>query len=168
MRQRSRIKPNFVLITTWWCLIICILNVSAQTPVETPEAPIKVETLLINIPLVVSDRDGRHIGGLAKEDFTILLDGEKQTIEYFADADESVSVAIIIDISGSTRPYLPSIRDAAKTFAAQLNPNDQGTVLTFDQHFQIEVVCQLTSDKKRLAKKIDSVGPINYAFYTGG
>lgn len=133
-------------------------GVSAQTPTPTPdEETIKVDTLLINIPLVVSDRDGRHVGGLKKEDFSILLDGEKQTIEYFADAEAPVSVAIILDLSGSTKPYLGKIKEAAKAFVDRLNPGDQGAVLTFDQHSRIEVVCPLTSDKKKVASRIGSV-----------
>ena len=109
-------------------------GVSAQTPTPTPdEETIKVETLLINIPLVVSDRDGRHVGGLRKEDFTILLDGEKQKIEYFADAEAPVSVAIILDLSGSTRPISGRSGTRRRPSSKSSIRRDQAAVLTFDQ-----------------------------------
>ena len=148
------IKLNLSSPTVLCCLILVAFSISAQT---TDDAPIKVETTLINIPLVVSDRDGRHVGGLRKEDFTILLDGEKQEIEYFADAEAPVSVAIILDLSGSTRPYIQKIRDAAKAFVEKLNPSDQAAVLTFDQFQKIDVISPLTSDRKKLSSKIGSV-----------
>ena len=91
-----RTKSNFVVIAIGCLFAIFVLNLSAQTPVEAPDAPIKVETVLINIPLVVSDREGRHIGGLTKDDFSILLDGEKQSIDYFADSEAPLSVAIVV------------------------------------------------------------------------
>src|SRR4051812_25317922 len=43
----------------------------AQTATTTPEdgTPIKVDTVLLNIPVIVSDRDGRNIPGLTKDNF---------------------------------------------------------------------------------------------------
>lgn len=132
--------------------------ISQITPTPTPDdEPIKVDTLLINIPLVVSDRDGRYVGGLKKEDFTILLDGDKQEIEYFADAEAPVSVAIILDMSGSTRPYMRAIKDAAKAFVEKMNPADSGAIITFNQFNKLEVVCPVTSDRKKLLGRIDSL-----------
>src|SRR6187431_3011499 len=136
-------KQRIWVFAVWAFAAACLCSVvSAQTPSPTPDdEPIKIDTLLINIPLVVSDRDGRHIGGLKKDDFSVLLDGEKQTIDYFADAEAPVNVAIIIDLSGSTRPVLGDIKNAAKTFVEKLSPSDQAMVMTFDQFRKLEVVC---------------------------
>ena len=147
-------NPLFAVVAGLFWFGVLSSGFYAQTP---DDEPIRVDTLLINIPLVVSDRDGRYVGGLRKEDFTILLDGEKQEIEYFGNSEAPVSVAIVLDMSGSTRPYLREIQTAAKTFVEKLNPADQGVLLTFDQFARIEVVCPLTNDHKKLAGRINTL-----------
>ncbi|MBK9766395.1 MAG: hypothetical protein IPP63_04925 [Chloracidobacterium sp.] len=48
----------------------------------TDDAPIRINTVLLNVPVVVSDKDGRNITGLKKEDFSVFQEGVKQTIEF--------------------------------------------------------------------------------------
>lgn len=139
--------------------VLLLSAAAAQNPQPTTDDdPIKVDTLLINIPVVVSDSDGRFIGGLKKEDFIIRLDGRKQEIEYFADSEAPVSVAIILDLSGSTRPYLRAIKDAANAFVDKLNRADQAAIITFNQFNRLDVVSRLTSDRKKLSGRINSLG----------
>lgn len=119
------------------------------------DKPIKVETVLLNIPMIVSDRNGRSIGGLKKEDFTVVKGGEKQVIEYFADADVPMNVAILIDTSGSAAPVLGDIGHAAKLFISQLGPEDKAMVVTAD--FEIKVLQSLTGDQRKLKQGVDGV-----------
>ncbi len=147
---------TFLLLITLAFAITVVGQTPTPAPVEDDE-PIRVETTLINIPFVVSDRDGRHVAGVKKEDVFVKLDGEDQPIEYFADSEAPVSVAIILDMSGSTRPHIGQIRDAAKKFVDKLNPADQAMVLTFDQRAKIDLVVGLTSDRKKLKDKIGGV-----------
>ncbi|MFT3745887.1 MAG: VWA domain-containing protein [Pyrinomonadaceae bacterium] len=151
---------KMVLVLFLSALFAAVSLAQTPTPTASPtpdDEPIKVDTLLINIPMIVTDRDGRYVGGLKKDDFSIELDGVKQEIEYFADAEAPVSVAIILDMSGSTLPYIKAIRDAAKAFVDKLNPADQAVVMTFDQRSTINVECELTSDRKKLSGKIGSL-----------
>ena len=154
------IRTKLLLATVLQLAVFFTASLNAQTPTPTPtpdDEPIKIDTLLINIPVVVSDRNGRYVGGLKREDFSILLDGETQEIEYFADAEAPVRVAIILDMSGSTLPYMKAIKDAAKAFVDKLNPADQAAVITFDQYSRIYVARELTSDKKKLSGTIGSL-----------
>lgn len=130
-----------------------------QTPSSTPplsdDQPIRVDTLLVSIPVIASDRDGRNVAGLKKENFTILQDGEKQPIEFFADEEAPMNVAIIIDLSGSTAPVLNDIKRAARDFIKVLRPEDKATIVGFAQiPFTL---CDLTSDHKKLEKGLDRV-----------
>jgi Ca-activated chloride channel homolog len=126
-----------------------------QTAKPTPEDTIRVDTVLISIPVVVTDKSGRHVGGLKKSDFSITLDGQKQEIEYFADNDMPLTVAIVVDNSGSTAPFLKGIKEAGKAFIDQLTPQDRAMVVVFNQ--QTIIACPLTSDKEKAKKKLAEV-----------
>lgn len=133
------------------------INAAAQSSTEkTDDPPLKVDTLLINLPVIVSDREGRRVAGLKQEDFSIHLDGQKQVIDYFANDDVPLDVAIVIDTSGSTARVLGDIKSAARRFVEQLRPVDRAMIVTFDK--DIKIVCGFTSDTALLKKKIGKAG----------
>jgi Ca-activated chloride channel family protein len=126
--------------------VVLINSVKAQDP--NTDAPIKVSTYLVNIPVVASDRDGRYVAGLTKENFTILQDGEKQPIEFFAGGEAPVSVAIMIDTSGSTLRIIEEIKSAARHFIKVLRPEDQAMIVSFDGRYKF--LSELTAKHKQL------------------
>ena len=131
---------------------------ASPTPPQIPEndnEPIKVNTLLVNIPVIASDRNGRYISGLTKDDFLILEDGEKQPIAFFADEKAPMNVAILIDASLSTSSYLGNIQDAARDFVKILRPEDQGLIADFG--YATDILSKFTSDQEQLLKAIDKV-----------
>ncbi len=87
---------------------------------------------LITIPTIVMDRNGRYIANLRKEDFRIY-DGEtEQQVAYFAPVDKPYTVALMLDVSGSTQFQLAQIREAADSFVSHLRYNDRLMAVTFD------------------------------------
>ena len=119
---------------------------------DTDDTPIKVDTIFVNIPVIASDGKGRNIAGLKKENFSIFQDGEKQTIDFFADEEAPMNVAIIIDTSGSTTNVLGDIKDAARAFITIFSSEDKGMILSFDH--KVKVLNELTSDQTKLRKAI--------------
>jgi VWFA-related protein len=109
----------------------------------------------VSVPVSVSDRDGRYISGLEKEDFRILLDNKEQKITFFATEDEPVSIALLIDTSASTRGVLPQIREAASDFIKLMNKNDNCLIATFDS--EVKVIAPFTSDRETLEKSLDKI-----------
>ena len=93
---------------------------------------VRVNTSLITVPAVVMDRNGRYIANLRKEDFRIYEDGVEQEISYFASVEKPFTVALMLDVSGSTQFELAQIRDAANTFVSRLRFNDRMMAITFD------------------------------------
>ena len=59
---------------------------------------------LVLVPASVTDRKGRVIRGLDEDDFRVYDEGALQEIRYFAaEAREPVSIAFLLDVSGSMR-----------------------------------------------------------------
>lgn len=120
------------------------------------EQTLKIETTLVSVPVIVSDRQGRYIPGLKAEDFTLYEDRTKRQIDFFADVEEPVSVALLLDTSKSTTMVLDDIKKAAKEFIKQLRPQDRALIASFD--YDARALCELTSDRKTLDKAIGKAG----------
>ena len=71
------------------------------------------------------DRSGRYIGHLNKDDFRVYENGVEQELAYFASVEQPFTVALLLDVSGSTQSRLQAIRSAANTFISRLRPNDR-------------------------------------------
>jgi VWFA-related protein len=122
---------------------------NAQTKPPTEEdAPIKISTDLLRIPIVASGPNREASSQLTKDDFRITSNGVGQEIAFFSSSDEPLSVAIVIDTSGSVVEILPDIKDAAKSLIRAMRTTDRGMIVTFDD--KIKIVRGLTNDKKQL------------------
>src|SRR6185436_8591395 len=85
-------------------LFVIVLSAVAQEPVIT----LRVETSLVNVPATVTDRKGRLITNLTKDDFIIEEDGRRQEIVKFSKENElPLTLAILVDTSGSVLKILP-------------------------------------------------------------
>jgi Ca-activated chloride channel homolog len=98
---------------------------------------VRVRTSLISVPAVVMDHNGRYIPNLKKEDFRIFEDGVEQSVAYFASVERPFTVALMLDVSGSTQSQLSQIREAANTFVSHLRANDRLMAITFDGQIHV-------------------------------
>src|SRR5262249_53759398 len=95
---------------------------------------IKLESTLVNIPLLVSDRSGRYVPQLSARDFEIYEDGARQTIASFGSEEVPFSVVLLLDVSPSVQGSVQDIQDAAIAFVRQLRSQDRVMVVSFDRH----------------------------------
>ena len=126
-----------------------VLRKPAPTPtplVETPKPPtveaenaeveendvVRVSTSLITVPAEVLDRSGRNVANLRKEDFRLYENGVEQQLSYFGSTEQPFTLALLLDVSGSTQARLQAIRQAANAFISRLRPNDQLLIVSFD------------------------------------
>ena len=138
------------VVLIFWIFVAGIVCLRAQDPraVET----IRVETRLVSVPVIVSDRNGRYVPNLTAADFTILQDGKPQAIEFFGAVEEPLTIALLIDTSQSTRPVLDDIKDSARSFIKLLMPKDRAMIVSFD--YDVHVLSPLTADQEQLKKAI--------------
>jgi VWFA-related protein len=99
------------------------------------------------------------IPNLTKDDFIIEEDGKKQEIVSFSKENElPLTLALLIDTSGSVREVLPAEKDTASAFINTiLTPRDLAMVIKFDK--VAKVMQDFTESKRRMADAIDLVGP---------
>jgi Ca-activated chloride channel family protein len=111
-------------------------NNTARSEVDAGDV-VRVSTSLITVPAVVMDRNGRYIPNLKKEDFRIYEDGVEQNVAYFASVERPFTVALMLDVSGSTQSQLTQIRAAANTFVSHLRASDRLMAITFDGQIHV-------------------------------
>ena len=115
--------------------LLALLSQSAAQSLraEDSETPIKVDVDVVNILCNVYDKNGALKQDLDKGDFEVLENGRRQEIRYFArDTDLPLTVALLVDVSGSVRWMIDSEKDAATAFLeGVLRPADQALLLGF-------------------------------------
>lgn len=117
-----------------------------------PDEVIKVYSSLVSVPVIISDRDGRYIAGLTKQDFKLYDNNTAQKLAFFDTTEAPLNVALLLDTSRSTEGMLDDIRKAAKDFLKNLRPQDRAMVVSFD--FAIHKLSPMTSDRKVLERAI--------------
>ncbi len=136
-------------------LMSLIGGISPGAPPQTPQERIKVQTSLVNVPVMVSDPRGNSVLGLKKDDFRVYDNGVLQPLSFFVAADEPHRVALLLDTSKSTEAVLKQIKRAATSFVAELRPQDQAMVMTFD--LETHVVCRFGASRDTLKRAINRV-----------
>jgi VWFA-related protein len=105
---------------------------------------VRINTALVTVPVSVYDRQGRFVPDLRREDFHVFEDGAEQRIAYFEPMEKPFTVALLLDMSASTRFHLWQIKEAAIAFAKQLRPQDRVLVVTFSD--EVLLLTEATSD----------------------
>jgi Ca-activated chloride channel homolog len=116
---------------------------------------IKLESTLVNIPLLASDRSGRYIPQLGASDFTLYEDGVQQEIASFGSEEVPFSVALLLDVSPSVQGNIEAIQDAAIAFVRQLRSQDRVMVISFDRNAHF--LTDFTSSRRELENAIRSI-----------
>lgn len=120
------------------------LVVAAASVLLAQQPPlIRVDVRLVHILAVVKNKTGQLVGGLHKEDFEIYDNGARQQVAVFErQTDQPLSVALLIDVSGSTAIDLKFEIDSASRFLHALlnegNPRDQVALYAFDDQVTLE------------------------------
>ena len=144
----------FVLLMT---MALAPKGLSAQAaPQTTPDSQRPVATFksgvdLVTVSVAVRDGRGRVVRDLAKPDFDVIDSGVSRPIKDFYFGESPVSLAILLDISGSmgVGGNMDRARDAVHTVLTHLNARgDEAAFYTFDTKLQ-EVV-SFTTDLNRI------------------
>ena len=112
-----------------------------------------VDVRIVQVNAAVADRGGRFVGGLTRDQFRIAEDGTPQVISYFANEEAPLEIVVAMDISASMSHALGDLRMAVRHFLAQLRPEDQVTLVAFnDEPF---VLTQRETDPSVRAQALD-------------
>jgi Ca-activated chloride channel homolog len=127
---------------------------------EDPAARITLDVTRVNMLFTVSDKKGRFVTDLNKDEFEIYEAKKPQSIlEFTAESNLPLRIGILIDTSNSIRERFRFQQDAATDFInAVIRPGqDKAMVVSFDSN--AEMVSDLTDSTEQLSKAIHSLRP---------
>ena len=136
---------------------------------------LRVDTQLIDVPVVITDKNGKPFLNLKQSNFVIYEDGKKQEVADFAATNAPFEVALLLDTSGSARSELQLIQRAAENFINSLRPGDKVSIIAFkssrvgDKSAAVsEVLTGLTDDRVKLKNALSEVKTSNGTPYYDG
>lgn len=106
----------------------------------------------VPVYVTVTDQNKRLVGDLQREDFEIYDEKVKQDIILFDNEIQPVTVAVMIDSSGSMTLNLEFVKQAAEQFIIRLLPEDKGRVGYFND--KIAFLSEFTSDRDAIIASI--------------
>ncbi len=134
---------------------------AAQRPGRTPavqdeeQTRITLDVTRVNILFTVTDKRGRFITDLTKNDFEVIENKKSQNImEFTAESDLPLRIAILVDTSNSIRDRFRFIQEAAIEFLnSVMRPKqDRALAVSFDTNAQ--VLSEFIEDPEKLASAI--------------
>jgi VWFA-related protein len=134
-------------------LALCLAGCPALAQQPEPVDVIKVDSNLVSVPVIVSDRDGHYVSRLSVDRFKLYDNSVLQKISFFDNAEEPLNVALLLDTSRSTQGVIDDIKKAAKNFLKDLGPQDRAMVVSFD--YAVHRLSALTSDRKVLENAVN-------------
>ena len=102
----------------------------------------------------VETKAKQPMAGLTREQFRVLEDGVEQTLLDFYPEDRPITLALLLDSSGSIREALADVHEGALGFIDELKAEDRALVIDFDD--KVYLLQDLTSDKAALREAASS------------
>ena len=138
-------------------LLVCLMLIStprAQDPAPAPAAP---SGPMVGLSLIVTDKDGKGVSSILKDQIRVFEDGNEQTVLGVEADERPVDCVLLIDATGSFKHLINSALEAAKLFIDNRRPDDQIAIARFVSSDVIETTQEFTSDNKVLLKGLDSI-----------
>jgi len=125
-----------------------------QPPAPSVGGTLTVETKLVSVFVTVRDKHNAVITNLTKDAFKIFEDGTEQKITYFGkESDMPITLALLMDTSGSMYNIMDAEKDTASSFVHQImRKKDEAVVISFDT--DVNLLADFTEDPGELSRAI--------------
>jgi VWFA-related protein len=122
---------------------------------------IRSEVALVNILFSATDKKGRVVEGLTKDDFEVLENGQVQKIEYFSNpvkgSEIPLTIALLIDTSASVKESLEYEKDTAAEFFNEILRPDKDLALLIQFDSEVNLVQDFTQNPEDLLNALNTL-----------
>ena len=120
-----------------------------RKPEGMPEYSLHVEATLVNVPVLVTTKEGQFIPGLKAENFRVFEDGVPQQISAFNQTQNAPITAVLLTEFAATNYYfVVDALNGSYTFANSLKPDDWIAVMYYDM--KPHILVDFTQDKREV------------------
>lgn len=131
---------------------VAILLAAVWCPAQT--TTFHAETRLVTLTFSARDPDGRLVGSLGADDFSVFEDGAEQKISIFSRQSElPLTLGLLVDSSESQDKFLKEhLHDIRLFLANVLRPQDQAFAVCFGNHLRL--VSDFSSDAAQITDRL--------------
>jgi VWFA-related protein len=116
---------------------------------------LSTESNLVNVDVLVTDKNGSPITGLGKTNFKVLDDGVPQSVTNFSTAEAPITVTMLIEFSNKWWGFLYLALEDAYQFLNFMEPHDWVAVVDFDM--QPHILQDFTHDRYQVRGALDTL-----------
>jgi VWFA-related protein len=113
-----------------------------------PDYSLRVDTALVQVPVLVTTKEGQFIPGLKQGNFRVFEDGVAQRITKFEVAQAPITAVLLVEFANRNYQFMYDALNASYSFAETLKPEDWVAVISFDMRPYI--VADFTQDKRQV------------------
>lgn len=113
-------------------LLPAAVSTRSQEPSSAPTQSIRVRVDRVDVGVIVTDSQGKFVGGLRRDDFHIFDDGVEQPITDFAPVDEPAQVFLLVEAGPSVYFLQAGHVSAAHALLEGLSIGDRVAVAKYD------------------------------------
>ena len=117
----------------------------------------RVDVDVVQVTVTIADGHGKFVRNVPQSAFHVFEDGRPQSVSHFASEDVPLELVAAIDISGSMAPAMPKVKTAVKEFLRDVPPEDQVTLLGFND--SIFTLTRKATDPAERIKAVDRLAP---------
>jgi Ca-activated chloride channel family protein len=126
---------GMIRFLTYIALAVCVA--AGLRAAESQQPVFRGTGDAVRVFVTVTDRDGRLVPTLSKDDFEVRDEGQAQPITLFDNTPQPVRLIVMLDVSGSMQGNLALLRTAARELFTRLRPGDVARVGTFGHDITI-------------------------------
>ncbi|HEX8336435.1 MAG TPA: VWA domain-containing protein [Pyrinomonadaceae bacterium] len=146
------------------CALVALVCLSAGARAQAQDEPdvVTTSTNLVILNVGVADQKGRAVTNLTQSDFSVYEDGVRQSVVSFEPSTAPFSLVLLLDMSGSTINFRPTLKQSALRFIDALGPEDRVQVIAFND--KVQTLQRFTGDRREIAFAINEAkgkGPTN-------
>jgi VWFA-related protein len=116
---------------------------------------ISTTTNLVNVDVLVTDKDGSPISTLAKTNFKVYDDGVEQNLSNFGTAAAPITVCLLIEFSSRSWSNLYLALQDSYQFLGFIQPQDWVAVVEYDM--KTNIVSDFTQDRGQVRAALDTL-----------
>ena len=112
---------------------------------------------VVQVIAIVTDGKGRFVSGLGESDFHVFEDDAPQPVSHLIGEGTPREVVVAVDMSSSMTDAMPQVRNAVRAFLGALRPDDQLTLLAFNDN--VFTLARRETDGGARLRAVDRLAP---------
>jgi VWFA-related protein len=125
---------------------------AAGAALAPADAVFRVNGRLVEVHATVTDGRGRYVDDVAQTEFKLMDDGKPVAVASFENNNTAISVALLLDSTGSMQSALPPLKSAALKLIGEMRPADAVAVYAFNA--AVTELQPFTTDKRAAERAI--------------